>query len=206
MTVLRDKGGFLSPVIKLVPHEGGRAVLKDFRARNPLTRSVLGPVLVRREHAILKHLEGLPGIPRTFGIVDGRALLIEYIPGRTLGKFKPGELPESVFRDLEATLEAVHRRGVVHLDLRQKKNVLIADADRRPHIIDFANAVRVDGALKMLRDRLKGVDRGGLLKFKARYFPQLLTAPDRAALKRQASLRKWWIFSPHTVRDRDVVW
>jgi len=206
MTVLRDKGGFLSPVIRLVPHDGGRAVLKDFRARNPVTRGVLGPILVRREHAILQRLAGIPGIPRTFGVVDGRALLIEYIQGKTLGKFKPGELPDSVYRDLEATLHAVHERGVVHLDLRQKKNVLIADADRRPHIIDFANAVRVDGALRLLRDRLKGVDRGGLLKFKARFFPHLLTAPDRAALKRQASLRKFWIFSPHTVRERDVVW
>ena len=206
MTVLRDKGGFLSPVIRLVPHDGGRAVLKDFRSRNPVTRSVLGPILVRREHSILRHLAGVPGIPRTFGVVDGRALLLEYIPGRTLGKFKPGELPDSVLRDLEATLDEVHERGVVHLDLRQKKNVLIADADRRPYIIDFANAVRVDGALRMLRDRLKGVDRGGLLKFKARFFPHLLTAPDRLALKRQESLRKLWIFSPHTVRERDIVW
>ncbi len=206
MIVLRDKGGFLSPVIRLVPHDGGRAILKDFRSRNPLTRGVLGPILVRREHAILRRLDGIPGIPRALGVVDGRALLLEYVPGRTLGKFKPGELAESVYHDLEATLDAIHARGVVHLDLRQKKNVLIADRDGRPYIIDFANAVRVDGALRLLADRLKVVDRGGLLKFKARYFPHLLTAPDRAALKRQASFRKWWIFSPHTVRERDVVW
>ena len=206
MTVLRDKGGFLSPVIRLVPHDGGRAVLKDFRSRNPVTRSVLGPILVRREHAILRRLEGIAGIPRTFGVVDGRALLLEYIPGRTLGKFRPGDLADSVYHDLEATLDEVHGRGVVHLDLRQKKNVLIADADRRPYIIDFANAVRVDGALRLLGEKLMAVDVGGLLKFKARFFPHLLTSPDRAALKRQASLRKWWIFSPHTVRERDVVW
>lgn len=206
MTVLRDKGGFLSPVIRLVAHDGGRAVLKDFRSRNPITRSILGPILVRREHAILRRLAGVAGVPRTYGIVDGRALLIEYIPGKTLGKFKPGELPDSVLGDLEATLDVVHERGVVHLDLRQKKNVLIADRDGRPYIIDFANAVRVDGALRLLRDQLKRVDRGGLLKFKARFFPHLLTAPDRAALKRQASLRKFWPFSPHTVRERDIVW
>jgi serine/threonine protein kinase len=206
MTVLRDKGGFLSPVIRLVPHDGGRAVLKDFRSRNPVTRGVLGPILVRREYAVLRHLAGVPGIPRTYGIVDGRALLIEYIPGKTLGKFKPGELNDSVLQDLQATLDEVHQRGVVHLDLRQKKNVLIAERDGRPYIIDFANAVRVDGPLTILREQLKSVDRGGLLKFKARFFPHLLTAPDRAALKRQASLRKFWPFSPHTVRERDIVW
>jgi predicted Ser/Thr protein kinase len=204
--VLRDKGGFLSPVIRLVPYRGGQAVLKDFRSRNALTRTLLAPVLVRREFAILRRLEGIPGIPRAYEVVDGRALLIEYVPGRTLGKFRPGELPDAVFRSLEETLDAVHRRDVVHLDLRQKKNVLIADRDRRPHLIDFANAARVDGALRVLAGGLRSVDRGGLLKFKARFFPHLLTAPDRAALKRQASLRKYWIFSPHTVRERDVVW
>jgi len=204
--VLRDKGGFLSPVIRLVPHRGGQAVLKDFRSRNALTRALLAPVLVRREFAILRRLEGIPGIPKAYEIVEGRALLLEYVPGRTLGKFRPGELPDSVYRALVETLDAVHARGVVHLDLRQKKNVLIADLDRRPHLIDFANAFRVDGALRVLADRLRVVDRGGLLKFKARYFPHLLTAPDRTALKRQASLRKFWIFSPHTVREKDVVW
>src|SRR2546426_1067688 len=136
MTVLRDKGGFLSPVIRLVPRDGGQAVLKDFRSRNPLTRAVLGPILVRREFAILRRLDGIPGVPKAYGIVDGRALLLEYVPGRTLGKFRPGELPDSFYRALEETLDAVHRRGVVHLDLRQKKNVLVADRDGRPHIID----------------------------------------------------------------------
>ncbi|HEY3225599.1 MAG TPA: hypothetical protein VGK61_01225, partial [Planctomycetota bacterium] len=140
------------------------------------------------------------------GIVDGRALLLEYVPGRTLGKFRPGDLPDSFYRALEEILEAVHRRGVVHLDLRQKKNILVADRDGRPHIIDFANAARVDGALGILGGNLKAVDRGGLLKFKARYFPHLLTDKDRVALKRQESLRKFWPFSPHTVRERDVVW
>jgi serine/threonine protein kinase len=206
MTILRDKGGFLSPVIRLVPHQDGNAVLKDFRSRNPLTRTVLGPILVRREYSILRRLAGVPGVPRVFDIVDGRALLMQYIPGRTLGKFKPGQLPDSAFRELEATMNAIHERGVVHLDLRQKKNVLIADRDGRPHIIDFANAVRVDGALRPLADRLKSIDRSGLLKFKARFFPHLLSAADRTALKRQASLRKLWPFSPHTVRERDIVW
>ncbi|HTF56984.1 MAG TPA: RIO1 family regulatory kinase/ATPase [Planctomycetota bacterium] len=206
MTVLRDKGGFLSPVIRLVPRNGGQAVLKDFRSRNPLTRAVLGPILVRREFAILRRLDGIPGVPKAYGIVDGRAILLEYVPGRTLGKFRPGELPDAFYRDLEETLDSIHRRGVVHLDLRQKKNILVADRDGRPHIIDFANAARVDGALGILGGGLKAVDRGGLLKFKARFFPHLLTDRDRAALKRQASLRKFWPFSPHTVRERDIVW
>ncbi len=207
--VLRDKGGFLSPVVRVVPHDGGLAVEKDFSGKNAVTRAFLGPLLVRREDAILRRLEGVPGVPRSLGVAArGRVLRLEYVAGRTLGKFKDGELPDDVFARLEETLAAVHRRGVVHLDLRQKKNVLVADADRRPWLIDFANAARVDGAspLRPLAARLRAIDRSGLLKFKARYFSRLLTPADRAELKRHAKYRRLWIFSPHSRRDRDIVW
>lgn len=207
--VLRDKGGFLSPVVSVVPHGTGHAIRKDFGPRNAVTRGVIGPLLVRREWSILKRLEGVAGVPRVFEIADrGRALLLEYVAGRTLGKFKDGELPESVYAQIEETLAGVHRRGVVHLDLRQKKNVLVADADLRPWLIDFANAARVDGAspLRPLAEKLRAIDRSGLLKFKARYFSRLLTAADRETLRRHAKYRRLWVFSPHTVRDKDVVW
>ena len=40
--VLRDKGGFLSPVISVVTLDGRPAVLKDYRGKNALTRLVDG--------------------------------------------------------------------------------------------------------------------------------------------------------------------
>ncbi len=189
--VLRDKGGFLSPVVSLVEHEGRPAVLKDYRPRNAFTRAVLGPILARREHAILRHLEGIPGIPRAYKVVEGRALLMEYVEGRTIGKFRAGELPDAVFERLAETVRAMHRRGVVHLDLRQKKNIVVSGD--RPWIVDFANALRVRGRLAA---GLRAVDESGLLKFKARNFPHLLTAADREFIGSHKFLRRFWIFTP----------
>jgi RIO-like serine/threonine protein kinase len=187
--VLRDKGGFLSPVVSLVSHEGRPAVLKDYRARNPITRAVLGPILARREFAILRHLEGIPGIPRAYAVVGGRALLLEYVPGRAIHKFRPGELPDLVFQRLCETVRAMHRRGVVHLDLRQKKNIIV-DGDR-PYLLDFANAVRGPAAAPLRR-----IDESALLKFKRRTFPHLLTDEDRRRLEAHRFWRRFWIFSP----------
>ena len=85
--VLRDKGGFLSPVVSVVDHEGRPAVLKDYRKKNAVTRGLLAPSLVKREFAVLRHLEGVPGIPRVYAIVEKRALLLEYIDGKTINKF-----------------------------------------------------------------------------------------------------------------------
>jgi len=187
--VLRDKGGFLSPVVSLVTYEGRPAVLKDYRSKNAVTRGVLGPALVRREYGILKHLEGVPGIPRAYAVLEKRALLVEYIEGKTINKFKPGELPDTVFGRLTETVRAMHRRGVVHLDLRQKKNIVVAGD--RPYLVDFANALKGRSAAA-----LRAVDESALLKFKQRNFPHLLTDRDREFLATHRFLRKFWIFSP----------
>jgi len=187
--VLRDKGGFLSPVVSVVDHDGRPAVLKDYRRKNAVTRGLIAPSLVKREFAVLRHLEGLPGIPKAYAIVDKRALLIEYIEGRTINKFKAGELPDAVYERLAALVRAMHARGVVHLDLRQRKNILIAG--EQPWLIDFANALR-----GKLTSSLRAVDESALLKFKRRNWPHLLTDADRDALKSHRFLRQFWIFSP----------
>ncbi len=194
--VLRDKGGFLSPAVTLVTHEGRPAVLKDYRRKNVLVRNFLAPILVRREFEILRHLEGIPGIPRAYAVVEGRALLLEYVDGRTLGRFQAGELPDLVYERLAGTVRAMHRRGVAHLDLRQKKNIVVSGD--RPWLLDFANALRVRGRLP---ENLRAVDESGLLKFKERNFPHLVTAEDRAFLRAHRLLRRLWVFSP---RGRSV--
>jgi RIO-like serine/threonine protein kinase len=187
--VLRDKGGFLSPVVSVVDHDGRPAVLKDYRRKNAVTRGLLAPALVKREFTVLRHLEGIPGIPKAYAVVEKRALLIEYIEGKTINKFKAGELPDRVFERLETLVRAMHERGVVHLDLRQRKNILIAG--EQPWLIDFANALR-----GKLTQKLRAVDESALLKFKQRNWPHLMTDEDREAIKSHKFLRKFWIFSP----------
>ena len=187
--VLRDKGGFLSPVVSVVDHDGLPAVLKDYRGKNLLTRGLLAPRLVKGEFDILRRLEGIPGIPKAYAVVEKRALLLEFIDGDTIGKFKPGELPDSTFDLLRDTVRAMHERGVVHLDLRQKKNILI-DGQKRPWLIDFGAAMK-----GRLASKAKAVDESALLKFKQRNWPHLVTDVDREALKSHRFLRKFWVFT-----------
>jgi predicted Ser/Thr protein kinase len=187
--VLRDKGGFLSPVVSVVDHDGRPAVLKDYRGKNALTRGLLAPRLVRGEFDILRLLEGIPGIPKAYAVVEKRALLLEYVEGTTIGKFKAGDLPDSTFDLLRDAVRAMHARGVVHLDLRQKKNILI-DGRQRPWLIDFGAAMK-----GKLTAKLRGVDESALLKFKQRNWPHLVTDADREALKAHRFLRKFWIFT-----------
>jgi predicted Ser/Thr protein kinase len=203
-SVIRDKGGLWSPVISLVDHDGRPAVLKDYRTKNALTRNLLAPVLVRREAEVLRHLDGVAGIPKLFR-ADELSLVTEFVDGQHPGRVD--KLPDEAFRRLAATVRAMHDRGVVHLDLRQKKNILV-DRSMRPWLVDFANAMIVGprSPLRPLFSKLKAIDESALVKFKARYWPRLLTEADRDAMKRQRFLRRLWPFSPHTDRAKDLTW
>jgi len=120
---------------------------------------------------------------------------MEFIPGRPLLRGEP--LPSSFFSDLEQVLREVHKRGVVHLDLRHKGNILLSERGE-PFLIDFNSsfAFKEKGFLRRyLFPLLQWVDYGGLLKLKQRVSPSSMTPEEAAFLKRFNRLRKFWIFN-----------
>ncbi len=204
--VLRRKGGW-SPLIRVVETPRVLAVEKDYSAKPLPIRATVARVLVRREREVLRLLQGLPGIPRLLPSRDPLRIRTEYIPGRPINRIPSHELRPEIFRRLEALVESMHARRVVHLDLRQRKNILIRD-DGQPFLLDFANAwrFRLRGGLSgWTYERLVAVDRSALLKYKNRYFPALLTDADRTFLRRHRRLRRLWIFKPHKTRPKDTI-
>jgi len=97
--------------------------------------------MIRREYRVYRHLTGISGIPQCFGLRDGDHLLLEFIEGHPL-KLSNGELEdrEKFFAALLDLLQAVHRAGVAHADLKRKENILVTPAGR-PFLIDFGSAV-----------------------------------------------------------------
>lgn len=194
--VLRDKPGLLSPLIRRIEFGGKPAIVKDYRGRSLLARSIVGPSLVRREFRILRRLEGLPGVPRALAVLGGAALVVEYVEGRPFSKYQPGDMPGSVYQELCDIVRGMHARGVVHLDLRQKKNFLLTP-DNHPCLLDFGGAVAPGpgSILRAFLPAMRRVDESALLKVKQRSFPHLLTDEDRAALKRHRFWRRFWVFT-----------
>lgn len=196
-SLVRDSGGWLSPVIRRIEIGGRSAILKDYRDKSFLVRTVLGPLMVRREHRVLKLLDGVRGVPATLGIVERAALALEFIEGQTSSKFRDGALPPGVLDELSAVIRGIHERGVVHMDLRQKKNILITP-EGHPVVVDFGAALapRVFSPLRLLMPLFRRIDRGALLKFKLRQFPSQLSDSDHEALSRQRFWRRFWPFTP----------
>lgn len=170
---LLNRGNRRNPDVLLVEHAGERLVVKDFAPRGALVRATLGRFVAAREARAYRALEGHPSVPRFRGWIDPLAFAVEYRPGARLSRARAASLPADFLAKLEAALDAMHARGVVHLDLRHRSNLLVA-ADGSPVLIDFGSAVcfgpRGLGA-RVLLPLLARVDRGALAKWRAKLGP-----------------------------------
>lgn len=189
------KGNFGKPDLAHVEVEGRSLMVKDVRRKNFLLRWTLGLWLIHKEWKIYSRLCGTKGIPQPVERINRFAFAMEFIPGRSILRGEP--LPSSFLSDLEIVLQEVHRRGVVHLDLRHKGNILVTEKGE-PFLIDFNSsfAFKEKGFLRRyLFPLLRWVDYGGLLKLKKRISPSLMTPEEIAFLKRFDRLRRLWFFN-----------
>jgi predicted Ser/Thr protein kinase len=93
---------------------------------------------LKREYAAYQRLEGLDGVPKCFGMLDDRYMVLEYVRGAAYREATWAQRDEWFARLLEI-LQACHRRGVSHGDLKSKSN-LIVTTDEQPCVIDFGTA------------------------------------------------------------------
>jgi serine/threonine protein kinase len=186
---------FGKPDLNQVKVEGWSLMVKDVRRKNFFLRWTLGLWLIHKEWKIYSRLTGMKGIPQPVGRIDRFAFAMEFIPGRPILR---GELlPSSFFSDLERVLREVHDRGVVHLDLRHKGNILVSE-NGEPFLIDFNSSFAFKEKRFLRRylfPLLRWVDYGGLLKLKKRISPSSMTPEELAFLNRFDRLRRLWIFN-----------
>jgi hypothetical protein len=179
-----QRGGWLHPDVLLVEDgEGHAAVVKDFAARPAWLRWTFGRWQSQREARIHRLLEAHPDVPRLLGRIDALAFAIEYRPGVPVSRTHAERFTASFGADLAVAVEGLHARGVVHLDLRHRSNVLAGD-DGRPVLIDFGSAIhlRPDHWLgRRLLPALVWIDRRALEKWRRR-FASYVRSVDSAAV------------------------
>ena len=155
-----QRGSGRKPDVRLEAWDGRPVVVKDFAARAPWLRATLGRWLVAREVRAYRALAGHPDVPRLLARLGPHAFAVEHRPGRRLSRQRAGALPADFLPRLTRAVDEMHGRGVVHLDLRHRSNVLVG-ADGAPVLIDFASAV----CLRQVR-WLARVDQRALAKWR----------------------------------------
>lgn len=187
------------PRVYRVEGPGGPFILKDAAGLSG-PGAVWARVTLRREARALQRLAGLPFVPDIVARPDARSLAVTLIDAWPLDRAQFRSHGRPIADRLMAAVRAMHARGVYHLDLRHRSNVLVA-ADGTPHLVDFG-AATVPGPLgRLLFGRLMArVDELAVLKYVARFMPEELTAEEARRLIRGAFWRRMWPVLPHRGR------
>lgn len=195
--ILRQ-GSWAKPDIKSVAYGSDRAVLKDFSDKLWPVR-LLGRRQVAREMRALRRLQGIAGIPRCYGEAGRIGILMEPIEGERITRWcrRKRDQVGPMFEKLQRLVGQIHARGVAHIDLRKRDNILVTE-DGRPCIIDFNASVCFDPAgagARFLFPFLRRIDNSAVLKWKFRLAPELLTEEESAQHRFMTRLRRLWIFN-----------
>jgi hypothetical protein len=178
-----------------VEQEGRALLVKDVSGKPFIFRWTLGWWLIQKEWKIYSHLAGIAGIPQPVKRIDRFAFTVEWVDGKAVDR---GEfLPPTFFQNLERILSDLHSRGVAHLDIRHKGNILVSERGE-PYLIDFNSSFSFSEKGLLRRyffPFLQWVDHGGFLKLKQRVSPAAMTPEEVTFLKRFNRLRKLWIFN-----------
>ena len=172
-TRVLNRGNRRNPDVYLVEVGGRELVVKDFAPRGRLVRATLGRWITAREVRAWRALAGHPCVPPFVGSIDELAFAVEYWPGERLSGKLLMTLPAEFGSRLAEALAEMHRRGVVHLDLRHRSNVLVGETGA-PVLIDFGSAFcfRPGGlAGRLLLPLLALLDRNALAKWRSRLPP-----------------------------------
>ena len=171
------------PAMWVVEENGVRAVVKDFSHGKFLYRNIVGRFLLWRESKAYRRLRGLRGIPSLYRVIDGQALVIEKIPGKSLRKHERDiRLSGSFFDVLTEVVDGFHGRGLAHCDLKNAPNLLLGD-DGLPYIVDWAASISEKEfrffPLNLVFRRFLLDDHMAITKLKLRHAPETLTPKER---------------------------
>ncbi len=187
-------GKALKPDIMIVKRGQQFLVAKDFRNKGWGARYIWGPLNLLYEKFLLKKLDGVANIPQVIGLEDYNCLLISLIEGDEIKKCVH-LLTKNSFDQLLEIADNLHSRGVLHLDLGHKSNIMV-DQHGNPAIIDFNSSLYLppNSFFRPLIHLLAKIDHYSILRLKIKFRPQDSNPAEKRRVEFFLRLRKLWIF------------
>ncbi|EKE82069.1 RIO1 family regulatory kinase/ATPase [Idiomarina xiamenensis] len=200
------KGRFANAIVFRYHDEQFDLIIKDFQHSPWWVRRSFARLSVNQEYKGLSRLAGVSGVAARFCRLSPVALAYDYIDGESLRTLvnQQASLPKAFFSELERMVSAMHRRGVVHLDLRNLGNILCS-ADGKPYIIDFQSSMSYARFPKWLQRFMRRSDISGVYKAWSKLSEQSLPPSKETYLKRFNHVRKRWIFRGYPMQ-RAYTW
>jgi hypothetical protein len=189
------------PDVSLMHLDGRLLVEKTYRQKAWPVR-IVGTLLVSWEVFIYSRLKDISGIPVLTGRPDKGTLITSYMGGENL-RSTTRKPDATYFEKLSRIIEQMHQRGVVHLDLRNRRNYGIDDRGL-PYLVDFASCLYIPwpGRLKQF---LAKIDWMGFLKIKEKFNPEGISNEERGKLVLGKTLSNIWLPGRATKSIRDMM-
>lgn len=178
----KSRTWFSPDVVLLTAPDGVKFVMKDWSARPTPIRQTWCTIAARREIKVYEKLRGMAGVPQLISELKF-GFIMEWLDARPLPRRKMRDiLGLEFFENLEKLVYEMHLRGVAHGDLRRRN--ILRGVDGYPRLIDFETAVHAGNAPDGGRvfKSLCVIDHITVMKIKARYFPENLTADEQNRL------------------------
>ncbi len=163
----------------------GKVVVK--RAHPAPLMRWLGKLAIRHEQRVYERLSNVPGVPRSFGLLDPERLALEHIDGESLHHVQNRlSNPDVFYARLRETIDAMHAAGIAHGDLKRKYNILVSK-DERPFVIDFGVARILEPQqsrfARWLYEWCRQTDYNAWIKLKYQRQLEQLSEDDRALFR-----------------------
>ncbi len=123
--------------VYLYEAKGQRLILKAPTRRG--LGNLICRAMLRNENRVYSRLSGVHGVPRCYGLLDGRYLVLEFIDGAPVRRARITDRGR-FFESLLNLIKELHKVGVAHTDLKKKDNLLVVGG-WTPYVIDFGVAV-----------------------------------------------------------------
>jgi len=171
------------PVLRVIEEGGKRAVVKDFSVNGFIYRNVAGRFLVWREKKAYEKLKGIKGVPVFYGSINGLALIMEEIPGKSIkAVHRSTGIPEQFFLDLHDLLDTIHARGIAHCDLKRAPNIILGH-DGKPCLVDWSASIFKSEfrffPLSLIFKRFVKDDMNAIIKLKLKYSPEAVSQEEK---------------------------
>lgn len=114
--------------------------IKDFSGSPYLIKKTLGKLFISIEGNTIKKLKNNPSVTKGVVFLSSYTLAFNFIKGKSLKKIKAHEIPKEFFLTLEKNIKNMHKKDIVHLDLRNLGNILMNE-NGYPYIIDFQSCI-----------------------------------------------------------------
>ncbi len=195
-------GRWANADLLLYTHTDGAWVLKDFTPCSPFICKTWGAWMAARELRALVHLQGIPGIPAEPFALDPYAFCYRFVPGTNLKYIRRTNPPGAdFFLKLEQSVRQMHQRGIVHLDIRYMRNIVVSDTGD-PLLLDFQTCLFLNRIPRFMHQFLKNIDISGVYKCWKRVSGKTIDPERLAFLEKMEKKRSLWVFKGYPLGTR----